>query len=446
MSPQWAVTSRLPLLFLFLFILSSTQWLSLPELRPLWQKFPEEPQPSLLSREEQTMRSGLTAARTRLQQERIDSVRAPTAGAFLPVRQAHLRDSQGVANSSSDALAGQVALSPTVSNPPLLKRVLQEVNRSSDSPASPAVTVGNHSLQPLQAAAEPRALPPLASERFAIVTLLAVLETQRTKYAVLACLLADSINKYRSEWKKQRKNIDLVLLAKSDPSFDRFSGFFERHGFIVNKVPTIIPRWGVDTIDPVYKDQFMKFWALKMTQYSKILFVDADSVFYKDPAPLFLKLQHFTGCQANGIKAWVGAARCLNGALLFFKPSEELFRRHVEQQQVIPSTCRHSWMDVTEMGPLNAQNSAWMRPQPDKLDAGLCFDPYAYSVRLPPLYTDFNLEEDMILMHGMKYTNLDELAEEKWFVGPGMRTKVLLPFRAEFERKDELWASYKRLH
>eukprot|EP00960_Hanusia_phi_P033832 750666-Hanusia_phi.AAC.1 len=183
----------------------------------------------------------------------------------------------------------------------------------------------------------------------------------------------------------------------------------------------------------------MKFWALKMTQYSKILFVDADSVFYKDPSPLFLQLQHFTGCQANGIKAWVGAARCLNGALLFFQPSEELYRRHVQQQQVISSTCRHTWMDVTEMGPLNAQNPSWRRPHPAKLDAGLCFDPYAYSVRLPPLYTDFNLEEDMILMHGMKYTNLDELAEEKWFVGHGMRSKVLLPFRAEFERKDELW-------
>jgi hypothetical protein len=319
--------------------------------------------------------------------------------------------------------------------------------RSSVSNAKPAINRANLSsgTPVISRPMIPSSLSPgrNGSLMLAIVTFVAEINTSDTNYAVLACMLADSINVHRGAWQINKgMHIDLVMLLTDTPENRRVSTFFTDHGYLINWVHSIAPRLGA--ISGVYKDQFTKFWAFNLTKYSKVLYIDADSIFFQDPSTLFFNLQHFTGCQANGNQGWEGSPSCLNGALLFFQPSEQLFLQHMNQKEILRSKCIFSWMDQTEMGPLNIQNPDWKKPSPQVLEAGLCFDPYAYTMKRSPIYRNFDLQNHMILVHGMKYHNLQQLSTWKWFESLEMQNYVLRPFRVGYEKKERLWHAFNR--
>jgi len=143
-------------------------------------------------------------------------------------------------------------------------------------------------------------------------------------------------------------------------------------------------------------NHYTKLRVYEMTEYEKIVFLDADMIVTSDISPLF-DAPHMSAVVAGGLIPHFGWTQ-LNGGLMVIEPSEELFARMYAAVPHLPSE------DGTDQGFLHSFYPDW--PQEKHLHLShaynvpvSCLDAYCEDHGFAFSYSDQLLETNISVLH-----------------------------------------------
>jgi hypothetical protein len=236
-----------------------------------------------------------------------------------------------------------------------------------------------------------------------------------TEYNIMACALGTSLKIYSP-------NTDRVALLVPEIS-ETTSKVLEFCFWKIVRVPHIVPNF-YKTCNPTqWGNLFAKVWFWNLTDYERVVHVDADGIILGDPSAL-LKLPELTACNLAGDGGLLQDKfrRVFNGGFFILKPSQITMKRIMSFENSVPEVHTNgekSGFDCTEMGLVNVAFRDWKLPPPS-LEKLICFDPWQFTQRHDTYAQPADLINNLIFLHAFKINTL-HAHNMSWFANPQVR-------------------------